>query len=441
VSSPLDLTGQIISQFSRVGTWVPVTGILSLLAVLPGMPHVIVLLAAALAGSAAWKVHVAERQQRAALTPVATADPERTITWHEVSDSAPVTLELGYALVDMVDQRSGAPLMARITGIRRQISRDLGFVLPLVRVKDNLSLPGNAYRIEIAGIVMGEDEVWPHDLLALDSGDIVAPLEGRAVKDPSFNLDAVWIEQDRRAEAIVAGYTVVDASTVIATHLSNIITGAAAELFGLDDMQALLDTLKASCPQLAQGLCPQPYTLSTLMGICRALLSERVPLRDFRRIAEALVGCAGHDIGAAALTELVRQKLGALIVQSIVPHKMALPTITFDTELETMLAQAIGLAPDAVWPIDPALARRIVAALKDAVEPLLMSARAFAVVTSPQCRPAVSRLLRAHIGDVQVLSYLEIPETKAVDLIATVGRTPEDTILPSLGPAQSQTGA
>jgi flagellar biosynthesis protein FlhA len=429
VASPLDLAGQIASQFGSAMAWIPVTVILTLLGFLPGMPHLTILSAAGMAGTLSWKLQKAAVAKSSSQKLLTTIEPERLITWQDVTNSASVTVELGFALVDLVDERRGAPLMGRITGIRRQISRDLGFVLPLVQVKDNLTLPANNFRITIAGIVMGEDEAWPNEMLALDSGDIISPLEGRTVKDPSFGLDAVWIEKERRSDAIVAGYTVVDASTVIATLLNNIITGSAAELFGLDDTQALLDALKTNYPQLAQGLSPQPYSLASVMTLCRALLNERVPLRDFRRIAEAMVECGSIELSAISLTEAVRQKLGALIVQAIVPHKLPLPTITFDAELEDILSQAVRSAPDAIWPFDPALSKRIVEVIRETVEPLLMAARAFAIVTSPLCRPAISSLLRAHMGDIFVLSYLEIPETKAVDVIAIVGSSARDAAL------------
>ena len=267
----------------------------------------------------------------------------------------------------------------------------------------------------------GEDEVFAQQLLALDSGDGLDLIPGHAVKDPSFGLDAVWITPDRRAEAVVAGYTVVDASTVIATHLNGVISGSAAELFGLDDSQALVDALKESFPQLAQALTPQPYSLAAVTTMCRALLAERVPLKDFRRVAEAMIELSGRDMDQATLLEGVRQRLGALIVQMIVPIKMPLPIITFDPELESLLTQSVRTGPNASWPFDPDLAARIVSAVSEAVQPQLMAARSFAIVTSPICRAALSRLLRAQLSEIPVLSFLEIPETKPVEVIAMIG--------------------
>jgi flagellar biosynthesis protein FlhA len=432
VSSPFDLTGQISSQFGQARAWAPVAGILFLLGVIPAMPQLVILPAAAIAGGIFWLLHRKEKEVRAAPEPMPVVEPPHMISWSDVSEHAPITLELGYALIELVDERKGAPLMARITGIRRQLSGSLGFVLPLVKVKDDLSLPGNSYRISISGVIMGEGEAWPNELLALDSGDCLEGIEGRAVKDPSFGLDALWVGLEKRADAISAGYTVVDAPTVIATQLNQIITASAAELFGLDEAQALLDALKEAYPQLAAGLSPQPYSLGAITTLCRALLAEALPLKDFRRIAEALVSFSGAFPGArdsdpAALVEAVRQRIGGLIVQTIVPLGMPLPAVTFDHDLESLLTQAVRAGPNAVWPFEPALASRIIEAVSDAVQPMLMAARSFAIITSPICRAAVARLLRAQLSGVPVLSFLEIPATKTVDVVAVIsGRAVPD---------------
>jgi len=421
VSSPFDLSGQIGSQFGSSKAWAPVAGIMTLLGLLPGMPHLVILPAAAICGGIFWTLRQQEQVRAIIPPPPPPAEPLHHISWSDVSDAAPITVELGYGLVELVDDRKGAPLMGRITGIRRQLSRELGFVLPLVKVKDNLAIEGNAYRITVAGVVMGEDMAYARDLLALDSGDCDTRLQGRTVKDPCFGLDAVWIGPDQRTDAVVAGYTVVDAPTVVATHLNSLVTASAAELFGLDEAQGLVEALKENFPQLAAGLTPQPYSIAQIAAVCRALLLERVPLKDFRRVAEAMVEVGSYGLDAASLIEAVRQRLGALIVQTIVPVRMPLPVITFDPELEALLAQAVRAGPHALYPFEPALSNRLVAAVRDAVQPLLMAARSVAVITAPAIRPAVARLLRAQMAELPVLSVLEIPETKTIDVIAVVG--------------------
>jgi flagellar biosynthesis protein FlhA len=420
VASPLDLSGQISSQFGSAKAWAPVAGILAILGVLPGMPHFMMLTAAGLAGYLAWRLRHGK--------PDATAEPDvapppnpSIISWDEVSDGAALGLELGYGLIGLVDERKGAPLMARITGIRRQLSRELGFVVPLVRVRDNLALGPNSYRITVAGVIAAEDEVWPEDLLALDSGDILHKLEGREVKDPTFGLEAVWISPEKRGDAVVAGYTVVDPATVVATHLNQIVQTAAAEMFGMDEAQKLLDALKESAPQLVAGLTPQPLSLASIAALCRSLLAEGVPLKDFRRIAEAMVDAAREENDASQLAEAVRQRIGGLIVQTIAPARTPLPVLTLDAELEGLLNQAVRAGKDASHPIEPNLAQKIVQSIGEAAGPALAEGRRVALVTSPIARRALSRLLAPHISEVPVLSFLEIPDGKPVEVVAVVG--------------------
>jgi flagellar biosynthesis protein FlhA len=420
VASPLGLSDQIASQFGSAKAWTPVAVILFIIGVLPGMPHLIILPAAALAGYVAWRLRNIAHANVAEPEALPAPNPS-VIGWDEVSDGAMLGLELGYGLISLVDERKGAPLMARITGIRRQLSRELGFVIPLVRVRDNLALGPNHYRITVAGVICAEDEIWPEDLLALDSGDILHPVEGRAVKDPTFGLDAVWISPEKRADAVIAGYTVVDPATVIATHLNQIIQVSAAEMFGMDDAQNLLDALKENAPQLVAGLTPQPLPLASIAALCRSLLAEGVPLKDFRRIAEAMVDAAREEADPVQLVEAVRQRIGGLIVQTIAPARMPLPVLTLDAGLEGLLSQAIRAGKDAAHPIEPNLAHKIVQSIGDVASPYLAEARRIAIVTSPVARRALSRLLAPHIPDVPVLSFLEIPDGKPVEVVAVVG--------------------
>jgi flagellar biosynthesis protein FlhA len=428
VASPLNLSGQIASQFGIAGAWVPVAGILFFLGILPGMPHLIILCAAAVAGFIAWKLRKAAKA-KAIVDAMPEAPPvvsPGAIGWDEVSDDAALGLELGFALVGLVDERKGAPLMARITGIRRQLSRELGFVVPMVRVRDELTLSPNSYRITVAGVIVAEDEIWPDDLLALDSGDLIDRVQGRPCKDPTFGLDAVWIRPAQRAEAVVAGYTVVDPATVVATHLNQVVQAAAADLFGMDEAQKLVDALKENAPQLAANLTPQPLSLSALAGLCRALLAEAVPLKDFRRIAEAMADAARTETDPIQLVEEVRQRIGALIVQTIVPVRMPLPVVTLDPALEHLLSQAVRTSHGAVHPIEPGLGNKLVMAIAEVAGPLLSEGRRFAVVTSPVARRALSRLLAPHVPDVPVLSLLEIPDSKPVEVVAIVGGEPAE---------------
>ena len=441
VKSEMDLSGQIASQFGAGKAWVPVAAILAFLGILPGMPHLIILPAAVLCGFLAWKLNKSAKTKANAPAPVEEAPNPANIEWDDVSDGAVLGLEIGYGLIGMVDERKGAPLMARITGIRRQLSRELGFVVPMVRVKDNLALEPNAYRITIAGVVVGEDEIWPDDLLALDSGALEGEVSGRACKDPTFGLDAVWIAQDKRSEAVVCGYTVVDPATVVATHLNQLIAMNAAEMFGLDEARKLLDALKDNAPQLVDGLTPAMMSLAQISAVCRSLLIEGIALKDFRRICEAMIDAARPDYSHEQLVEAVRQRIGSLIIQGLVPVKMPLPVITLDGDLEALLAQAMRLGGDAKHPIEPALANRIIEAVTSAARPIMGQARNFAIVTSPMARRALARLFKPHLPETPVLSFLEIPDGKPVEVVAVVGGEQQRAIPrhdPVSGPAPTR---
>ncbi len=417
VSSPLDLPGQIGAQFANARAWVPVAAILGILGLVPGMPHFLLLTASAIAGYIAWAL--SHRPQPPA--EVMLAPEVADIDWVDVFDPVPIQLELGYGLIDLIDERKGGPLPARVNALRKQLSRQLGFVLPPVKISDNLALDGRAYRILVAGVPVGEDSVQPHDLLALDGGDCLAGIEGTAVRDPSFGLDALWIPPEARADAIAAGYTVVDSATVIATHINTLLTATAAELFGIDEAQALLATLKDHHPQLAGALSPQPYSLAAITALCRALLSERVPIRDFRRIAEAMVDLAPRQLPPADLYAQVRERIGPVLVQSLVPLRMPIPIVTFDREIEALLIQAATTAPEAQWPFEAQLSSQLLDVLDTETRPFVREARTFAIVTAPACRAALSRLVRTRLPEVPVLSFTEIPVDRSVDVLAIVG--------------------
>lgn len=424
VSSPLDLTGQVSSQFSSARAWTPVAIILALLGVMPGMPHMIILTAAGIAGYAAWRMKRAKTQADATpATAESTADPaqEAQISWEDVTDNVQISVEIGYGLIGLVDEKQGAPLMGRLTGIRRQLSRDLGFVVPPIRVRDNMALAPNSYRVLLAGVVSGEDELSAHDMLALDSGLVHASVSGRAVKDPTFGLDALWIASQDKDQAVANGYTVVDASTVLATHVNQILQNQSRQLLGQDEVQKLLDTLQASAPQLV-GNITKALSLQAITQVLQTLLDEAVPIRDFRRIIEALAGVAHRTQDAGELTELVRPALGGLIVQKLGGLKDQLKIITLDSELEQLLVASVRADPQGSYPLDPALSQRILTALGEAAKPLLADGTVFAVVTTPLVRRPLFQLLRQHLPDVTVLSFYEIPDSRQVQVVAVVGR-------------------
>jgi flagellar biosynthesis protein FlhA len=422
VSSDRDLAGQIGHQFGSVRTWAPVAVILALLGLMPGMPHLVILPMAGAAGWFAWRLHRAAKRP-----PPVVAAPEPTpadlsrIGWDEVTDGLQVNIDIGYGLVPLADERRGAPLMARITGVRRQLSKELGFVVPQARVRDDINLPPYSYRLLVNGVVVGEDQVSPDQMLALDTGQAAGTLRGRATRDPTFGLDATWIAAGDADAATGMGYLVVDPGTVIATHLNHALASHAADLLGPDEVQSLLDGLKERSPQLAAALCPQPLSLTALTQVLKALLAENVPLREFRRIAAAVAVAAQRTGDAEEIVEAIRPELGPLIIQKLCGVREPLRVMTLEGGLEGLLGQAVRSDPSRRHVVEPELGRRIVDALSHAAQPLLAEAKPFALVVQPAIRPAIRKLVRTILPDTPVMSFFEVPEEKPVEVVAVIG--------------------
>ena len=421
VSSEKDLAGQIGGQFGASRTWIPVAVILFLLGVFPGMPHLLILSAASIAAFAAWKLRAIERRPVPVVEVKAEAvDPSR-IGWDEVTDGMQVNLDIGYGLVPLVDERKGAPLMARITGVRRQLSKELGFVVPQCRVRDDIGLAPYTYRIIVNGVCVGEDQVSPDDMLALDTGQAYGALQGKTAKDPTFGLDATWITPGDADAATGAGYLVVDAGTVMATHLNHLLGASAADLLGPDEVQSLLDGLKERAGSLVASLTPAPLPLTTLTQVLKGLLAENISLKEFRRIAQAISVAVHRSQDAEEIIELIRPELGGLIIGKLCGVREPLRVMTLEGQLESLLGQAARSDSARRHVIEPDLGRRIVDALQHAAQPLVAEAKPFALVVQPAIRIAIRKLVRTCLPDTPVLSFFEVPEEKAVEVVAVIG--------------------
>ena len=422
VTSQHDLAGQIGSQFGSSRTWTPVAAILALLGLLPGMPHLVILGAAGIAGFSAWKLRAIERRPVVA-DPAPAAEPvdPSRIGWDEVCDAMQVNMDIGYGLVPLVDERRAGPLMGRITGVRRQLSKELGFIVPQVRVRDDINLAPYHYRIMVNGVCVGEDQVSPDEMLALDTGQAFGALVGKTAKDPTFGLDATWIQPGDADAATGAGYLVVDPATVMATHLNHVLGQNAADLLGPDEVQSLLDGLKERAANLVAALSPAPLALTTLTQVLKGLLAENVPLKEFRRIAAAIAVAAQRSQDADEIIEMIRPDLGPLIIQKLCGLREPLRVMTLEGQLEGLLGQAMRADPSRRHVIEPDLGRRIVDALQSAAGPLIAEAKPFALVVQPAIRVAIRKLVRSCLPDTPVLSFFEVPEEKAVEVVAVIG--------------------
>jgi flagellar biosynthesis protein FlhA len=427
VSRPHDMSQQIMTQVLGQPKALGVTsGILTLLGIIPGMPNLVFLgMAAACAAGAYFlsKRKASEKAAAAAPPAVTTAPSEnKELSWDDVEPVDLIGLEVGYRLIPLVDRNQGGELMGRIKGVRKKLSEELGFLVQAVHIRDNLELGPNSYRITILGAPVGESEVFPDRELAINPGQVSGTLPGSATKDPAFGLDAVWVEKSRREQAQAQGYTVVDASSVIATHLSHLLQSHAHELLGHEEVQQLLNRLAKSAPKLIEDLVPKMLPMSVVVKVLQYLLLERVPIRNLRTICETLAELAPKNQDPVSLVAAVRVALGRSIVQNIGGLRQELPVITLDPALEQVLQDSMATGAEASPGFEPGLADRIQTALADSTRRQEAAGEPAVLLVAPKIRPWISRLMRHSTPSLAVLAYNEIPENRRIRVLAAVGR-------------------
>ncbi len=401
-------------------------GLLGVMGLIPGMPNLPFLLMGALCGWGAWVLH--RRSKQAPPAPVEVAPPpapaadQRELTWDDVQPVDIIGLEVGYRLVPLVDKSQGGDLLARIKGVRRKLTQDLGFLVQAVHIRDNLDLSPNAYRINLAGVPVGEGVIYPERELAINPGKVFGQLNGIVTRDPAFGMEAVWIEPAMRDQAQTLGYTVVDASTVIATHLSHVIQTHAHELLGHEEVQQLLTALGKTAPKLVEDLTPRLLPLGSVVRVLQGLLNERVPIRNMRTIVETLAEHAPRTQDPIQLQQLVRVALGRQIVQDIAGMATELPVITLEPDLEQLLSNSLGGAAAATPGLEPGLAERMQQRLAEAAQRQEMTGEPAVLLVPPQLRQTLARFVRSVVPNMHVLAWNEIPDNRKVRLVTAVGR-------------------
>jgi flagellar biosynthesis protein FlhA len=429
VSRSHDMGQQIMSQVLGQPRALAVTGgILALLGVIPGMPNLVFLFMAAACGAGAYYISTtrAAAKAAAAKTPAAAASApvpaeHKELSWDDVEPVDLIGLEVGYRLIPLVDRSQGGELMGRIKGVRKKLSEELGFLVQAVHIRDNLELGPNSYRITILGAPVGESEVFPDREMAINPGQVSGTLPGSPTKDPAFGLDAIWIEKSRREQAQAQGYTVVDASSVIATHLSHLLQSHAHELLGHEEVQQLLNRLAKTAPKLIEDLVPKLLPMSVVVKVLQYLLLERVPIRNLRTICETLSELAPKVQDPVALVAAVRVALGRSIVQNVGGLRQELPVITLDPALEQVLQDSMT-GGDAAPGFEPGLADRIQTALGDSTRRQEAAGEPAVLLVAPKIRPWIAKLMRHSTPSLAVLAYNEIPENRRIRVIAAVGR-------------------
>jgi flagellar biosynthesis protein FlhA len=420
-----DIGQQMLGQmFNNSKVLYLTAGVLGVMGLIPGMPHLSFLTLGGMFGAMAYMM-----ETRAAAAQVQQTGEEETATPAEVpevgwDDVAPVDvlgLEVGYRLIPLVDRGQDGDLLRRIRGIRKKFAQDTGFLVPAVHIRDNLELRPNAYRLALKGVEVGQGEAFVGQYLAINPGRVLGELSGTPTKDPTFGLPAIWIDAGLREQAQSFGYTVVDASTVVATHLSNIIQNHAAELLGREETQQLVERMGKESPRLVEDLIPKTLALGTLQKVLQNLLQEGVHIRDMRTIIEVLAEHAPRTQDPEHLTAAVRTALGRAITQTLFPGSSELQVITLAPQLENILMQATQ-TPGIEGPgLEPGLADQLLRGISqsaDSQEQLGMPA--VLLVPAPM-RSLMARFLRRSIPQLHVLSHTEVPDGRMIRVVGTVG--------------------
>ncbi len=421
------VVGQLVSDPKAL--WIAAM-VMALLGVIPGMPHVAFLGLAGVAGAGAYFMQLHKDEQKdieareveqLQQSTATESNQVQELSWEDVNPVDAIGLEVGYRLIPLVDESQDGKLMSRIKGVRKKLSQELGFLISTVHIRDNLELSPNGYRISLMGVKMAEAEVYPDRELAINPGQVFGQLEGIATQDPAFGLEAVWINAEQKEQAQTLGYTVVDASTVVATHLSQLLQDNASQLLGHEEVEQLLKRLSRTAPKLAEDLVPGALPLSVVVKVLQNLLVEHIPVRDIRTIAETLAEHATKSQEPDVLTQQVRVALGRLIVQTINPGADELPVITLEPSLEQILQQSVQMAGNQGG-IEPMLAEKLQQSLRDASQKQEMQGQPAILLVNPTLRQMLSKFAKFAASSLHVLSYHEIPDNKQVRIVATVGQ-------------------
>ncbi|OUS10643.1 flagellar biosynthesis protein FlhA, partial [Gammaproteobacteria bacterium 54_18_T64] len=424
-SDAQDMGQQMGSQLFQSPKALIITAcIMASLGVIPGMPNLVFLFLAAVLGGGAFLIiqkDKIEQQIEPVAEPVAAPPEVKELGWEDVASVDPIGLEVGYRLIPLVDKNQDGELLGRVKGVRKKLSQDLGFLVQPVHIRDNLDLSPNAYRITLHGVPLGESEIHPGKEMAINPGQVFGTLNGVATKDPAFGLDAMWVEPSLRDEAQTMGYTVVDCSTVIATHLSELLKQHAHELLGHDEVQQLLDLLAKSSPKLVENLVADALSLSVVLKVMQNLLAENIPIKDVRTIAESLAENAPKSQEADVLTAQARVALSRTIYQQINGMAPELEVMTLDPELEQILLNVIQGSPTSGG-LEPGLADNMLQQIGRSAQVQATQGQTPVLLVATALRTWLSNLVRAANPGLHVLSYDEIPPSKQLKVIHSVGR-------------------
>lgn len=428
VGTDKDLSEQLLGQmFTRPQVLYLTAAVMGLIGVIPNMPHFAFLLIASALGGLAYTLDKNNRRRTAmAISPEQeleaqqqlTETPLAEVSWKDVQAVDPIGLEVGYRLIPLVDRAQDGELLRRVRGIRKKIAQELGFLVPSVHIRDNLEIRPNEYRILLKGVEVGQGEAFVGQYLAINPGRVLGRLQGTATTDPAFGLPATWIDGATRDEAQTLGYTVVDASTVVATHISNILSNHSAELLGREETQQLVDHVAKDAPKLIEDLVPKVVPISIMQKVLQAMLSEGLHIRDIRTIIETLAEHIVLTQDIDELTAAVRVALCRTIIHQLYGSADELPVMTLEPSLEQILVNAVQTKGGG---LEPGLAENLLANASKETERVEQQGQVPVLLTPAALRPLLSKFLRRALPQLAVLAHNEIPDNKTIRIISVVG--------------------
>ena len=431
VSASQNMGDTVVNQvFSDKRVWTVTAAIIGGMGLIPGMPNVVFLTIAGICLIFS-RVTLLKSQEEESAEPEIDEEKETVqndveLSWGDMQSVDVIRLEVGYRLISLVDKEQQGELIGRIKGVRKKVSQDLGFLLQPVHIRDNLDLPANNYRIVIQGVIEGEGEIYPERELAINPGNVNGKIEGIVTKDPAFEMEAIWIEASQRDQAQTLGYTVVDPSTVVATHLSKILRESAHYFLGYDETKQLLDKLAERSPQLVEDLVPKTLPMSAVVKVMQNLLQEGVPIRDIRTIVETLAEAANTSQNTDALTAMVRVALRRAIVQEINGMRKDLSVFTLSPKLEQLLQKTIHEGPESYFALEPTLAEKMQDSVRELAEQQEAVGLPPVLLVTSTLRVMLSKLFKTSVKNLHILSFDEIPESKRINIIASVGDQHDD---------------
>ena len=432
VSSSQAMAEHIGEEISLAQAWFPVAAVIGVIGLVPGMPTA---LFGGMAIAAAGIGFMIMRAKRLREAPSAIEDDfddlyedeDEGINVSQIADNSRISVILSYPLITMVEDEVNGLLVRRIATIRKEISKALGFVIPSVRIKDDLNLEPNFYQIKIGQRIVAEDKVYPGRLLTIPTGDATIAIDGEKVVEPTFGLDAYWITEEQKTLAEARGYVVVEPETVLTTQLTKVIESHAHELIGQDDIKQMVDQLGEESPSLVESVVPKLIPFHNLTAVLKKLLEEQLPITDMRKILEVLSELAGRNLSIPDTAESLRPNLVPLLLQRLVPHKDAIPVVTLEPSFENILINTDRQNQQEELLIDANLSQNLITKLSDVVEEQMALSKTPFLIVSPIIRRKLAKLVRAHMADLNILSFTELPESKKVDVVATITGPEQET--------------